>query len=43
MTVLSKSHQRKEQEEGRNRGDGGKTEMKFSKVIPELCLEDRMK
>ena len=40
MTVLSESHQGKEQVEGRGEGDKGKRGKESSKVIPGLYLED---
>ena len=39
MTVLSKSHQRKEQEEGR---DEEKEEGRYLMLILGLCLEDKI-
>ena len=37
MTISSKSHQGKEQEEGRSAGDGGKIEKKISEDNTRAC------
>jgi hypothetical protein len=39
VTVLSKSHQGKEQEEGRG---GGERKRELSDVMPGLCLKDKI-
>jgi hypothetical protein len=42
MTVSSKSHQGKEQEEGEVEGIKEKEKGSYLRIIPRLCLEDKM-